>query len=148
MPYKRILVPISGTEDDFRAVDLAAVVAMRKDADVTLVYVVEVRQSLPLDADLPETVSEGEQALARSEKYAREHIEQRGQRLHSELLQARSAGAAIVDEAIERDIDVIVMASRNRKHMGNVTLGDTVPYIMKHAPCAVILTRSGDPSWE
>lgn len=148
MPYKRILVPISGTEDDFRAVDLAAVVATRKEADLTLVYVVEVRQSLPLDADLPETVSAGEAALARAEKYAREHIEQRNQRLHPELLQARSAGAAIVDEAIERDVDVIIMASRNRRQLGHVTLGDTVPYILKHAPCAVILSRSAEDNWE
>jgi nucleotide-binding universal stress UspA family protein len=115
----------------------------KKPAEVTLVYVVEVKQSLPLDADMPEAVAVGESALERAERYARNRAEYRLQRMMPELLQARSAGAAIVDEAIERDIDVIVMASRNRQHFGETTIGETVPYILKNAPCEVLLARAG-----
>lgn len=141
--YRRILVPIHGNEGDYRALELAGLLADKKNVDVTLVYVVEVRQSLPLDADIPNAVIEGESALERAEQYARHRAEHRLQRIHPELLQARTAGAAIVDEAIERDIDVIVMASRNRQHFGRTTIGDTVPYILKNAPCEVILARAG-----
>ena len=143
MPYKRIMVPVHGNDMDFRALELAGLVADRKNADVTLVYVVEVKQSLPLDADIPVEVTAGEGALDRAEKYARQRAEHKLQRITPELLQARSAGAAIVDEAIERDIDVIILASRNREHLGRVTVGDTVPFILKNAPCEVILARAG-----
>ena len=143
MPYRRILVPIHGTDGDVRALELAGMIASRKGAEVTLVYVVEVKQSLPLDADMPEAVAVGESALEQAEQYSRHRAEFRLQKVTPELLQARSAGAAIVDEAIERDIDVIVMASRNRQHFGQTTVGDTVPYILKNAPCDVLLSRLG-----
>ena len=141
MPYRRILVPVQGNDSDFRALDLAGMLAQKKNADVTLVYVVEVKQSLPLDADMPQAVSNGEQALVRAEGYARQQAEYRCQRVTPEILQARLAGPAIVDEAIERDIDVIVMASQNRRERGRVTVGETVPYVLKNAPCEVLLAR-------
>jgi nucleotide-binding universal stress UspA family protein len=143
VPYRRILVPIHGNNGDARALELAGILAARKGAEVTLVYVVEVRQSLPLDADMPDEVAAGEQALNRAEEYARQRAEYRIQKVIPELLQARSAGAAIVDEAIERGSDLIVMASRNRQSFGRITVGDTVPYILKNAPCDVILSRAG-----
>lgn len=139
--YRRILVPVSGTPDDFRVLELAGMLADRKNAEAILVYVVEVRQSLPLDASLPQDVAAGEAALTRAEQFARQKAEHRLQRVSSELLQARSAGAAIVDEAIQRDVDAIVMASRNRMHLGKVSLGETVPYVLKNATCEVILSR-------
>lgn len=141
MAYRRMLVPIHGNDEDFRAIELAGLIAARKNPEVTLVYVVEVRQALPLDADMPQAVAAGEAALERAANFARNRAEHRIQKVSPELLQARSAGAAIVDEAIERDVDVIVMASRNRPQFGRVTVGDTVPYILKNAPCEVILTR-------
>jgi nucleotide-binding universal stress UspA family protein len=143
VPYRRILVPVHGNDGDYRALELAGLLAGRKDAAVTLVYVVEVRQALPLDADMPQAVAAGESALENALQFARQRAEHRIQRLSSELLQARSAGAAIVDEAIEQDTDVIIMASRNRPRFGRITIGDTVPYILKNAPCEVIVLRAG-----
>lgn len=141
MPYRRILVPIQGTDADFRALELAGMLGQRKGAAITLVYVVEVKQALPLDAELPQAVAAGEEALTRAEHFARQKAEHRMQRVTPEMLQARSAGAAIVAEAIERDVDVIVMASQNRRQHGQMTVGETVPYVLKNAPCEVILAR-------
>ncbi len=118
--------------------------AARKNAEVTLVYVVEVRQSLALNADMPNEVNNGELALQRAEAYARQHSEHRIQKTVPELLQARLAGAAIVDEAIERDVDVIVMACRKREELGQITLGETVPYVLRNATCEVIISREPD----
>jgi nucleotide-binding universal stress UspA family protein len=139
--YRRILVPVQGNDSDFRALDLAGMLAQKKNAELTLVYVVEVEQSLPLDAELPDAVTHGEQSLLRAENYAKQRSEYRCQRVTPEILQARLAGPALVDEAIERDIDVIVMASQNRRERGRMTVGLTVPYVLKNAPCEVILAR-------
>ncbi len=141
MPYRRILVPINGTDDDFRALEIAGTLAEKKNPDVILVYVVEVRQSLPLDASLPQDVADGEQALGRAEHYSRQKAEHRLQKISTELLQARSAGAAIVDESIQRDADVIVMSCRNHVYLGKASLGKTVPYVLQNATCEILLIR-------
>lgn len=141
VPYRRILVPINGTSDDYQILELAGTLAEKKNAEVILVYVVEVRQSLPLDASLPQDVADGESALSRAEQFSRHKAEHKLQKINTELLQARNIGAAIVDEAMQRDVDVIVMGCRNRTHLGKISLGDTVPYVLKNATSRVILSR-------
>lgn len=141
MPYRRILVPITGGDDDYHVINLAGVLAERKSAEVTFVFVVEVKQALPLDAALPEYVATGESALEHAERFARDKAVHRLQKVTSELLQARAAGAAIVDEAIARESDLVMLACRNRYELGKTTVGDTASYVLRNAPCEVILVR-------
>lgn len=141
--YRRIVVPVLGSEQDTRAIDLAVSIAGRYGGcDLTLVYVAEVPQHLPLDADLPEEVTNGEAVLERTAEYAQAGTDTRWQRITTELLQARSASAAIVDEAIERGADAVVLATENHREHGVITQGETVPYVLKNAPCDVVLVRS------
>lgn len=141
MAYTRVLVPIQGNSCDQHAIELATTVAHDESAQITLVYVVEVEPALPLEAELPSEIDVGERSLEVAEHWTRESSNRRLVQITPELLQARSAGAAIVDEAIERGSDLIVMALRNQKKHGRPTVGDTVPYILKNAPCEVIVTR-------
>jgi nucleotide-binding universal stress UspA family protein len=140
---KRLLVPVKGTVGDTRALELVAQLTGRQAAAVTLVYVVEVQQSMPLDAELPAEIEHGEQVLRTAEAAATSGLgaSERNHRVVTELLQARSAGAAIVDEAIERASDAIVLAARIRKRHGKITVGETVSYVLKNAPCEVIVVR-------
>jgi nucleotide-binding universal stress UspA family protein len=139
--YARIIVPVHGTSSDKHAIELAGMLGSGKSTEIVLVYVVEVAQSLPLEADLPGEVSTGERALTQAEGWARTLSDGRIGRVSPELLQARSAGAAIVDEAIERGADVIVMAIRQHMRHGQPTPGATVPYVLQNAPCEVVVTR-------
>jgi nucleotide-binding universal stress UspA family protein len=141
--YRRIVVPVQGSDLDTRAIDLAVAVAGRLGGcTLTLVYVAEVPQHLPLDADLPDEVTGGEKILERTAAYAQGGNETRWQRITTELLQARSAAAAIVDEAIERAADAVVLGVENHREHGVVTQGETAPYVLKNAPCDVILIRA------
>lgn len=141
MPYKRVIVPILGEPTDHRAIELATSVANSDDAEITLVHVVEVAQSLPLEAEMPTEIDAGEKSLEGAEQWARQYANRKIRVITPELLQARSAGTAIVDEAIERNADLIVMALRNHKRHGRPTVGETVPYVLKNAPCEVMITR-------
>lgn len=141
MPYKRVIVPILGEPTDQRAIELAASVANSDGAEITLVHVVEVAQSLPLEAELPHEIDAGERSLENAEEWCRKIGNAKIRLITPELLQARSAGTAIVDEAIERNADLIVMALRNHKRHGRPTVGETVPYVLKNAPCEVLITR-------
>ena len=63
-------------------------------------------------------------------------------KIETVLLQARDVGAAIVDEASERGADLLVLGLPYRKRFGgDFAIGRTVPYVLKNAPCAVMVVR-------
>lgn len=140
-PYERFVIPIAGTAADDRVLSIVPHLIPDRGATLTLLYVVAVAQSMPLDAELPDQISRGEAALLRAETMARRALGGKRVQMQSELLQARSVGAAVVDEAIERSADAIVMTSAVRRRHGRPTLGETVNYIMLNAPCEVIAIR-------
>ncbi|HEU0164507.1 MAG TPA: universal stress protein [Thermomicrobiales bacterium] len=144
---RRILVPVSGAESDQRLLTLVEKIARKQNAFVTIVYVVEVQQSMPLDAELPAEIERGEQVLRDAEKLGLTCVDGKTSMLSTELLQARSAGAAIVDEAIDRNADVIMMGATIRKKYGKATIGETVDYVLKNAPCEVFIIRPAMPDW-
>lgn len=145
----RIVVPVSGDEGDRRLLDIIGKIGARQRVDVTLVFVVEVQQSMPLDAELPNEIERGERALGNAETLAEQLLgENRHSPVRTELLQARSAGAAIVDEAIDRNADMILLASTLRRKYGRVTTGETIAYVLKNAPCEVILVRLAMADWQ
>lgn len=139
--FQSLLVPVNGTTSDHRVVELVGQLAPKQTGRIVLLYVVEVAQAMPLDAELPADIEQGEQVLSNAEAFARSRFGYRDDDITTELLQARSAGAAIVDEAIERNVDAIVIAATNRLKYGKVTLSDSVAYVLKNAPCEVIMVR-------
>jgi nucleotide-binding universal stress UspA family protein len=67
-------------------------------------------------------------------------------RLTPVLLQARDVGAALVDEASERNADLLVVGMPYRKRFGGeFAIGRTIPYVLKNAPCAVWVVREPIP---
>jgi nucleotide-binding universal stress UspA family protein len=140
--YRRILVPVHGGALDEYAVNLAASVCDQKGGtDLTLVYVVEVPQRLALDADLPCEIEDGEAVLQSARRFAESIPGAKWRKIATELLQARVASSAIVDESIERGADAIVLSAANRRRRGTLTQGDTVPFVLDNAPCNVLLVR-------
>lgn len=144
--YERLVVPVAGTAHDQRALTVAGAVAHGPPIALTLIYVVEVAQSMPLDAELPDEVARGEAALTGAEAFARRTLGTKGVDIFSELLQARSAGAAVVDEAIERNADAIVLTAALRRKHGRPALGETVDYVLMNAHCEVIAVRLPAPA--
>lgn len=132
-----IMVPIAGYPIDEEAIGLACRVAKANKGKVYAVYVIEVTRTLPLDADLSSEVSKGEAIIERAERVA----EEMDYEIDAELLQAREVGPAIVDEAIERGVDLIVVGIPYKKRFGEFNMGRTAPYMLKNAPCRVWLVR-------
>jgi nucleotide-binding universal stress UspA family protein len=139
--FERLVVPVAGSAIDDRVLNILPDLLNRDGATVTFLFVVEVPQSMPLDAELPSDVDAGERALRHAESAANRTLPARTTHIVSELLQARAVGPAIVDEAIERNADAIIMtAAIHRKH-GRPTLGGTIEHVLLHAPCEVIVIR-------
>lgn len=137
MPVEKILVPVHDNGCDDEALRLAGEIARTNKAKVHALYVIEVKRDLPLDAEIAQETSKAEKVL--------HHLEQLGRDLkcsvEATLLQARDVGPAVVQEAVERGSELIVMQMPYKKRFGSFTLGDTIPYILKNAPCQVILCR-------
>ncbi|MCA9878587.1 MAG: universal stress protein [Thermomicrobiales bacterium] len=143
--FERLVVPISGSAEDARAFDALPALIGKEGGAVTFLYVVEVPQSMPLDAELPAEIDEGERALREAERITRKRLHARSTHVVTELLQARAAGPAIVDEAIEREADAILMTSSIHRKHGRATLGETTDHVLLHAPCEVVVIRLAPP---
>ena len=137
LTFKSILVPVDGSEASLMAVEFASMLAKRSRGKVHVVYVIEVKRSLPLDAELVSEAQRGEEILNQAELAAkRQDFEVEG-----DLLQARDAGHAIVDEAMERGADAIVLGVPFRKPFGEFDLGRLPNHVLRSAHCEVILLR-------
>jgi nucleotide-binding universal stress UspA family protein len=138
--FDRILVPVSGSKADDEAVRLACRLAKKTKGKIWAVYVITVRRSLPLDAELDTEIKQGEEILNRAESIA----EEQEYELETDLLQAREAGPTIIDEAVEHDADLILMGVEYKKSFGQFSLGSVIPYVLRNAPKRVILYQVHD----
>ena len=111
--------------------------AKRASANLYAVHIIEVNRSLPLGAVLEREVERGEAILDEVEQLAAEDDLE----VETELVQARDTGPAIVGEAEEWGADLIVMGLPYKRRFGEFNLGKTVPYVLKNAPCRVLLFR-------
>ncbi len=135
MEFHRILVPVIGAEADEEAMKLACGLAKKNKGKICAVYVISIERALPLDAEIESEIKKAEDMLNHIESIA----EEEGCRIETDLLQAREAGPAIVDEAVEREVDLILMGVAYKRRFGEFSLGNAVPYVLKNAPCHVIL---------
>lgn len=162
--YRNILVPVFGTrfDDDIVATAgrLAAAEAAAEEGEdgggarLDLVYVIEVPLTLPLDAPLPAR-REGDagRALERAREVGEEYEDVD---VHTEIVRARKVGAGIVEAARRTGAEAIVIGGEEpTKIRGGATLGGigaarpaeigaATEYVLKKAPCRVLLTAPPD----
>ena len=137
---RRVLVPVSGGDSDEQSVRLACSLVEKKGT-VYLFNVLEVARDLPLDAPPQADVERSDALLERMERVA--HSEKRN--VEIEAVQAREAGPTVVNEAIERGVDAIVVGVDFSKARGEFELGATVNYVLRRAHCQVWLSRGPAP---
>ncbi len=136
MEFHKILVPVVGTEADERAMELVdRLLAKKNKGIVCAVHIISIERALPLDAEIESEIRKAEDILNHMESIAGEQ----GCKIETDLLQAREAGPAIVNEAIEREVDLILIGVTYKRRFGEFSLGDVVPYVLKNAPCRVIV---------
>ena len=135
---ERAVIAVNGATSDERIVRVACGLARPSKAELVAVHVVEIGWSMPIDADVAGRSEEAQRVLDMVEGVA----DSERLRIETVLLQARDVGAAIVDEASERGADLLVLGLPYRKRFGgDFAIGRTVPYVLKNAPCAVMVIR-------
>ena len=135
MEFKKILVPVIGTEADEETIKLACRLAKRYKSKVLSIYVIKIKRALPIDAEIESEIQKAEGVLDFAEGVA----EEQDYEIDTDVIQARDAGPAIIDEAVERGSNLILMGIKYKTHFGQFSLGHVVPYVLQNAPCPVIL---------
>jgi basic amino acid/polyamine antiporter, APA family len=138
LEYRSIVVPVAPGYPSDEAMDIAARLARERRARIVAVTVIEVPLDLPLDAYLPDEVSEANRQLDE----ARAIGDLYGVNVITRIIRARNSGRAIVDEATRRGSEIIVMGGPRRVRLGpgqRAIFGDTVDFVLKHAPIRVMV---------
>ena len=134
-----ILVPVSNSPASLDALAVACTLGKQRKSKVYAVHVIEVLRSLPLGSTLDADARRGEQILRKAEEIAAAS----GYHIEGELLQAREAGQAIVDEARDRHADTVILGIDHARVMGEFQAGRTAEFVLQHAPSEVIIVRQG-----
>jgi len=138
LEYRNILVPLAPGRETEEALDVACRLATERRARVAVVAVVEVPLELPLDAEMPEAEAQAHELL----DYARTVGDSYGVDVLGRLVRDRRAGRAIVREAEQRNSEIIVMGAPRRKRTQAPIFGNTTDYVLKHAPCRVMVVAA------
>lgn len=137
----RILVPVDGNPASEQAFHWSCQVARLTKSELHAIYVYEVPLEFPLTSDIFSHEHHGEDILARIEAIG----EEAKCKVHANTVYARHAGPAVVLETEERHMDLVVVGIPSKYPANQSTLGSTPTYILKNAPCQVILSRQQMP---
>jgi APA family basic amino acid/polyamine antiporter len=138
LEFRSILVPIAAGYASDEAMDVACRLAAERRASIVAFTAIPVPLDLPLDAELPEEIREANEQLDE----ARAIGDSYGVTVIGRISRTRNIGRAIVDEAIRRNSEIIVMAGPRRVRLQRgrrQIFGDAVDFVLRHAPCRVMV---------
>ena len=141
MHIKRLLVPIKGQRVDQDTLQFASSLVRQEHGSICLLYVVEVPREYPVDVELPAEASKCEHILHSAEEY----LKSNKIKVETEMLQARDAGPAIVQEAQERNVDAVLLGLTYKRHHDSLSFGGVAPYIIEQSLCPVLVYREAKP---
>ena len=137
--YREIIVPVTRSSESEEALVTGALLAAERRSTVAIVHVLEVPMDLPLTAELPSAEREADDLL----DDARALVESYGVRAVTRLERARSAGPAIVANAVAREAELVVIGARRRGLGPRAPIfGSTTKYVLKNSPSRVLVAGS------
>ena len=137
MQLDRVMVAVKDGNFDEEAVGVACDLVRPSKGTVYALHVIEVSRGDPVDVDDSVATRTGEEVLQQVEHLVRS----RRCQVQAELLQARDVGPAVVQEAIDKEVDLIILGLPYKQKYGDFNEGNAVPYVLRHAPCRVVVWR-------
>jgi len=122
----------------------AVKLAQERGADVEALHVIRVPLDQAIDAELDLEEERAEASLTEAQLLGADH----GVHVHGETVRARSIGEAIVDEASRRGADLIVLGSAPRWRRQSRFFSPTVEYVLRKAPCEVLVVEEDGANLE
>jgi APA family basic amino acid/polyamine antiporter len=133
--FQRLLVPMKLGPIGEEMVATAVALAKERDARVDALFVIVVPLEYAIDAPLWDLEEQAAASLAEAVLLGEEN----GVRVEPVTVRARSIGQAILEQAVERDSDLIVLGSSPRWRRQSAFFSPTVDYVLRNAPCEVLV---------
>ncbi|MGB9717676.1 MAG: universal stress protein [Thermoproteota archaeon] len=139
-PFRRILVPLDGSEHSVKALETAVQIALKFGSRITLVHVYQVGGF----AISPTPVNEFVEAIRKMGVNILEDGEKRvksgGVEVDKLLVEGRPVDQ-IIRTCREGGFDMIVMGARGLSRVKEVILGSVSEGVVRHASCPVLVVK-------
>lgn len=146
-PFQRLLLATEHTEFDAGAENLAIELARR--CGQALAAVLPLVSNPEYEALAPEIAARAEQEAARRITLLRDMAQARGVTLDLRARRGPEPYREIVEEALERRSDLLVIRRRGkRSFLANLLLGEMVSKVVAHAPCSVLIVPRDAGMWQ
>ena len=133
--YSSILVPLKLGPIGEEMVATAVKLAQESGSSVWALHVIRVPMDRPIDDEIVDEEENATAALAEAQMLGADHsVEVKGK-----TVRARSIGEAIVRQANELGVDLIVVGSAPKWRRQSRFFSPTVEYVLKKAPCEVLV---------
>ncbi|MDJ0269854.1 MAG: universal stress protein [Aigarchaeota archaeon] len=148
--FKKILVPVDGSEFSGKAVRVAVELAKRYDGSITLLHVISAPSSylvaVPAAGATVEFVEEYyAQAKKRAEEWMGKYVaelESLGVKASSVVLEgASSVVEAITNYAENEKFDLIIIGTRGLSGFKRLLVGSVASGVVSHARCSVLVVK-------
>jgi nucleotide-binding universal stress UspA family protein len=136
---KKILVPVSGTDQGKRALELGCLLAQGADASLTVLHVLTIEDPLPGDA-----MVEGRQRKI-AEDLLEQHLalaKQFGIEPNGKIIEASNPEQAIIELAHVEDFDTVLLGASAHNVRLRTYLGRRVEVVLKETRCTVAVMSS------
>ena len=133
--YQSILVPVKLGPIGEEMLATAIRLAEERSCAVRALHVIKVPLDTPIDAELLDEEEQAEASLADAKLLASEH----GVEVEGEIVRARAIGEAIVEHASNDGVDLIILGSAPRWRRQSRFFSPTVDYVLRRAPCEVMV---------
>lgn len=146
--FKKILVPVDGSDQAVQAAKVAVNVADKHGGYVHLLYVIRPyafeysRVDTGINPPAPELPGGSSSVGQRIVERIKQEIEASGIEISVELSQGNPS-KVIIEKAQEGSFDLIVMGSRGLSGIRSNLLGSVSYKVSQEAPCPVLLARLG-----
>lgn len=141
MSFRKILIAVDNSPIAARAAEVGAELAGNLHAQIALVHTIEPEQLFGPGVEIPrdelETALEKDSAQLMADLRASLPPGVPAQ----QFVEEGSPGEVIVKTAAEWGADAIVIGSHGRRGVTRAILGSVAEFVMRHAPCPVLVVR-------
>jgi len=143
--FGKILVPVDFSDCSLKGLAYSKKLAREFGAKLILVNSTALKYYVTLDEyaryDLPLLIRQVEEASCRRMSDLVQETDWKGIRVET-CLRPGHAGEEICSEAASSKVDLIAISTHGRIGLKHVLLGSTAEYVVRHAPCPVLVIPS------
>jgi len=154
--FKKILVPLDGSDHSSKALEIAVQIAKKFDGKITLIHAYSVGARpivmpepatlspswVPVmaPAEFSKVVEAARKAGARILENGKKRVEKEGVKVER-LLREGHTVQEIIKAAKHGKFDLIVMGARGVSRIRGILLGSVSDGVIRNAPCPVLVTK-------